>query len=182
MPDRTVFIDFRLTGSGWAELELRIGQESFTVDGISYTTDALGDLLRATLMIATGEWSASVSFDGEPRESRLIAGNVWDEALRRRRFRVRMLEFADIGSHQPDEEGVLVFDAECEARDLAAAVRDAASRLWDEGAESYRWRDIPFPLRALRALETALTTEDPPVPPSDPGAPFFTIFSNDREA
>jgi hypothetical protein len=181
MPDRAIFIDLRLTGSGWAELELRSGHQSFTVDGVSYTTDALGDLLRAALMIATGAWSASVSFDGEPRESRLIAGNFWDAASRRRRFCVRVLEFADIASKQPDEEGVPVFEAECEARDFAAAVRDAARRLWEVGADGYRWRDIPFPLRALRALETALATKDPPVPPPDPNAPSLTIFSNAKK-
>src|SRR6516165_8037456 len=79
LADQGVHIDFHFRGVGWADIHLRVHDKETTINGISYTTDALGDLLRAALMTATGAWTASASFDGEPYESRLVllCGN-WD--------------------------------------------------------------------------------------------------------
>jgi hypothetical protein len=163
MTDQAVLIDFKFRGAGWADIELRIRDQQFVSGGISYTTDALGDLLRAALMIATGAWSASVSFDGEPHESRLVLGGVWDRDRWRKGFFVRVIEFDDIYKKRPDESGIVSFDAECTEREFAIAVLETGRRILAGGVENYAWGDTPFPMRALRALETALLTEDPPL-------------------
>jgi hypothetical protein len=73
-----VSIAFRLTGHGWARFTLRIGHAAIEVGAFGYCTDALGDLVRAALMIATSGRYAEASFDGEPREWRLL--NCWSHS------------------------------------------------------------------------------------------------------
>jgi hypothetical protein len=180
--DQTILVDFRFRGAGWADIEFRIHDQQFLIGGISYTTDAVGDLLRAALMIATGAWSASVSFDGEPHESRLVLGGVWDRDRWRKGFFVRVIEFADIYKKEPDERGIVSFDAECTEREFALAVLEAGRRILADGVENYAWADMPFPTRALRALETALAMEEPP-PKTDKieGETFVQIFGTEPE-
>lgn len=166
-----VSIEFRLTGAGWGDLLLQFGPKSFVLEGVSNTTDALGDLLRAALMIATGAWTARASFDREPCEWRLIIGSVFDPAQWRRGFWVRVFEFPDIYKNLPDEQGDLAFEAQCDERSFTEAVLNAAKRFQEVyGPQEYDWGNNPFPLRAQRALETALTVTDMPLPPPDPNA------------
>ncbi len=58
MNSETVSTEFSLTGPGWADLVISASGKSFRMDGVSYTTDVLGDLLRLALMLATGAWTA----------------------------------------------------------------------------------------------------------------------------
>jgi hypothetical protein len=179
-----VSIEFKFAGAGWADLILKIGQETFVLEGFSYTTDALGDLLRMALMIATGAWTARASFDREPIEWRLIAGNVWDDKPKRWRegFWLRVLEFPDIYKRDRDEAGYVAFEATCEPQSFAKAVADCARRyIAQYGTEKYEWGNNPFPMRALTALSAAMETSDPPLPPPDPNATFITIYESKGE-
>jgi hypothetical protein len=185
LADQGVHIDFHFRGVGWADIHLRVHDKETTINGISYTTDALGDLLRAALMTATGAWTASASFDGEPYESRLVllCGN-WDSGKWRQGFFVRVLNFADIYQKQPDEEGIVSFVAECTGREFAIAVIELGNRILDKGIQNYAWGDMPFPMRALRALEAALANDDPPPPKSDDGEPhnLFEVRSPEEKS
>jgi hypothetical protein len=73
-----VCIQYELGQHGWSSFRLIIGVASIVVGPFGYCTDALGDLVRAALMIATSGVRAEVSFDAEPMEWRLIAGPYWD--------------------------------------------------------------------------------------------------------
>jgi hypothetical protein len=164
MSDGTVQIDFALSGPGWATVSLRIGQSKFTVNSASYCTDVIGDLLRGALMLVTGEWSARISFDGEPHEWRLVVTSPGDGVALQCGCSIKVLEFANISERLPDNEGSLAFEAECKLCDFAVAVLDMSRRAMNAaGIEAYEWGSWPFPLRAFRALEAALSTEVPPV-------------------
>ena len=75
-----VCIQYELGKNGWSNFRLNVGTASVVVGPFGYCTDALGDLVRAALMIASSGWRAEVSFDGEPMEWRLIVGPYWDPA------------------------------------------------------------------------------------------------------
>ena len=181
MADDAVSIEFAITGPGWADLKFHIGSREYVADGVSYTTDVLGDLLRAALMIATGGCTARASFDGEPMETRLIIGNDWDRSEWRKRFRVRVFTARDIYEKTPDEACDLVFEAECDERAFLSAVATAATDILNRyGTDGYPWWDMPFPMRALRALETALVTEEP-APKQQPPGDIITIFKSEDD-
>lgn len=176
MADDAVSIAFVIKGPGWADLKFHIGSREYVADGVSYTTDVLGDLLRAALLVATGAWTARASFDGEPMETRLIIGNDWDRTEWRKRFWIRVFTAKDIYEKTPDESCDLVFEAECDERAFLNAVLTAATDILNRyGTDDYPWCDMPFPMRALRALETALATEEP-APKQQPQGDIITIF------
>ncbi len=67
-----VSIAYNLGEHGWSSFTLTIGAQSIEVGPFGYCTDALGDLVRAALTIATSGGRAEAAFDGEPREWLLI--------------------------------------------------------------------------------------------------------------
>ncbi|WP_158745432.1 hypothetical protein [Acidisphaera sp. L21] len=156
-----VSLDYQLSANGWASLVLTVAQSSIKIGPFGYCTDALGDLLRAALVMATGGASAFVSLDGEPFESRIILGREWDT---REMMPIRVKTFPQIGAHASDAKGTLIFEAEARPDDFARAVLEAANSVLDEhGTEEYakNWGDfIPpfgeFPSRAMKALEAIL--------------------------
>jgi hypothetical protein len=158
-----VSIDYQLGKNGWSSFQLSVGTASVVVGPFGYCTDALGDLVRAALTIATSGLRAEVSFDAEPIEWRLIAGPYpalpgWTD------FSLRVLTFPD-ASGRPEAEGHKLFEADCLAESFVHAVLSAAEKIWDEhGTDGYN-RDwggpCGFPLRALTALKVAISTQEP---------------------
>jgi len=170
-------IQLRLRGNGWADCSVSTPEGDFEMGSFGDCSDAFGDLLRAGLLIATGATSASVSFDGEPME--------WRWIIERRLFNpllVKVATFPDIYPHAPDAEGDLLFSTECSPDDFAKAVAEAAQGLLEEvGLDGFasRWRLTGFPLRALRALQSALAIVEPePLPTTLPGAGGWTIIAS----
>jgi hypothetical protein len=160
----TCSVEFRVTGAGWADLVLQFDDKSLTLRGISYTTDALGDLVRAALMIATGAYSAQVSFDNEPGEHRLVLTSHLDAASGKGPVSIVALELADLYAASPNADGHQTFIADCEALDFGRAVLACAHSAQESFGATYDWGGNGFPVSALRALEIALVTRDPQLP------------------
>jgi hypothetical protein len=162
-----VYIDYQLGKNGWSRFQLSVGTVSVVVGPFGYCTDALGDLVRAALIIATSGSRAEVSFDAEPMEWRLIAGGYWDAAQSGWiDFRLRVLTFPDaFDPPSPEAEGNKLFEAQCTAESFVHAVLRAAEAVWDEyGADGYdrNWGGPRgFPLRALTALKAATSVQEP---------------------
>ncbi len=164
-----VSIEYKLGEYGWSSFQLTIGTVSTHVGPFGYCTDALGDLVRAALMVATSVSRAEVSFDGEPREWRLIVEKEWGMIGEpTAKLGIKVLVFPHILPRAPDSEGEKVFEAYTSPDAFAGAVLDAVQRLWDaNGAEGYNraWNGFQgFPLRGLQALRAALSVEEPPRP------------------
>ena len=81
-------------------------------------------------------------------------------------FRLRVLTFPDAsGPPFPEAEGNKLFEAHCTAEGFVHAVLRAAAAVWDEyGADGYDrvWGGpCGFPLRALTALNAAISVQEP---------------------
>jgi hypothetical protein len=118
-------------------------------------------------MIATSGSRAEVSFDAEPMEWRLIAGPYWHPARSGwTDFSIRVLTFPSLfDPPSPEAEGNCLFEAQCSVESFVHAVLEAAQAVWEKcGADGYdkAWGGpCGFPLRALDALKTAISVQEP---------------------
>jgi hypothetical protein len=149
-----VTFTYRLTGTGWADADIRIG-DALAHASASYLGDALGELLDAVVAVVEGEVAARASWEEEPGEYRWALDR--DDAD----VRVRVLDFRESRGivESPDEDGDVLLDQRCDLNDFATAVAGAARSVLDEyGAEGYRekWVEHDFPLESLTRLEALL--------------------------
>jgi hypothetical protein len=152
-----IHVSYKLTGSGWSECTVAIKEQRVTITA-SYLSDAWGDLLAAVVRIVEGETEAMASFTEEPGEYRWRLIRMGSD-----RLLVRIIEFPDFWGDKPDEEGKLIFDAECRLRTFAGAVLSASQRLLEEhGIEGYlgKWVEHPFPLERQERLRQLLDEPD----------------------
>jgi hypothetical protein len=148
-----VKVDYRLTGHGWADCDVEIaGQQASMV--ASYLSDALGDMLAATIAVVKGAAESTFSFHEEPAEVRWRVRRAGPE-----RMRVRILRLEDAFADLPDEAGEVLLDADCRTRTFAGEVLSTAQRILREhGSDGYEraWGLASFPHVRMRALEAAL--------------------------
>jgi hypothetical protein len=156
-----VEIEFVPAGVGIADCTLRIGGARFTMGGICYTTDALGELLRAAVQIATGGFQAVCRFDCEPAEWRLLLDREWRSATNDFVWNLRVFDLDDFYSDAPLEDRREAFEGKCDGEEFATAIaRMASAVLSAMGPEGYEeWWCQPFPFRASAALGAALATQ-----------------------
>ncbi len=130
--------------------------------------DILGEILRAAVLVGLRE-TACISFKLEPGEERYVLDYEWFDREERYELRIRRLSFEDLLDGRPAEEGELSFEARLSDPDefcrAALALGDRVAR--DHGMDGYMqlWdpKAYPFPLRAVTALRSLLSTEDPPL-------------------
>jgi len=120
-------------------------------------------VLRARLLIATGAWRAAADFELEPGWLRLLLDAAhWDRQEWIFQPRLRVLECRGACSDdRKDEDFAVIFETNLvDVEEFSRAALDAAKELRDRhGYEGYDalWTSTPFPVRALAALETALS-------------------------
>lgn len=132
---------------GWVQFKIQVGEDAFQ-HHISDLTDALGDLLRATLQIVCGGFSAECVFDLEPGSLSL--------GLERGRGDPMVPDTLSLTMRRLDAQ---VFSAICASETFGETVLALADRLFEAGPDPFhdRW-DQPFPSRAHAALRIALAT------------------------
>lgn len=165
-----VGFSFELHDAGWASLETKVGGRSFTIPAFGYMTDGLGDLVRAALQVATGESHIGVIFDEEPQRWGLALepAGLSDTNERIARLMIRdggTALSADGWSNlavwrwatQPVLEGFVETDTFAHAVQIVTA---SARARYSDAVYRERWGYHGslegFPLRGLKALETAL--------------------------
>ena len=67
----SLLIDYKLTGSGWAECTIADGEQSCTVTA-SYLSDAFGDLVLSAVVLLRWFNEVSFSFVEEPGEFKWV--------------------------------------------------------------------------------------------------------------
>jgi hypothetical protein len=148
-----VEINYKLTGTGWAECTLHVDDAHVTVTA-SYLSDALDDLASAIAAALRGHPHSTARFDEEPGEYRWIF-----EPLPEEQVRIRVLEFPDLWGNRPDEEGQQIFQAECRLRTLAGAMISALQKLEEKyGIVGYRekWVEHDLPMNRVPELQELL--------------------------
>ena len=152
-----VSIVYDLGRLGWSNFKLTVGESAVDIGPFGYCTDALGDLVRAALLLVTSGSRAEVCFDAEPGGWRLVLDEGWKPELRIRVYDSSKSAIADSD---------VIIENYATADDFARAVQKVAQRIWDTyGAAGYNeaWAgDRGFPLRGLRALDAALSHQEPP--------------------
>lgn len=149
----SISFSYHLTGSGWAECTIAIDEQHATMTA-SFLSDAFGDLLGAVSRMVEGEPEATASFAEEPGEYRW---RFFEKGADR--LLIRILDFPELWSDQPDEKGKILFEAECRLRTFAGAVLSESQRLLEKhGREGYlgMWHNHEFPLERLDKLRQLL--------------------------
>lgn len=157
-----------LTGLGCADITLRQGERTIGPLGFGYLTDGFGDLARAALAIATGQYKAALILDGEVRRWRITMQQAaeWDDTQQLLRLQVWTLA-GDLALDEsdPDTPPILSFEAVHEPDVMLTVIVRELERLWSQyGAEGFdrMWiSHVAFPLRAMTALKTALSIAEP---------------------
>ena len=148
-----VRIDYNLIGRGWSECVLQVDDKKIVLIA-SYLSDALYNLLYATIRIVKDLNCGTVKFQEEPGEYRWILTRLTKD-----RLNIRILWFGNSFSTQIDEEGKVIFEAECRLRTFAGAVLSASQKLLEEyGMEGYKeeWVNHEFPIHLQLRLKKAL--------------------------
>lgn len=151
----TLSIDYKLTGSGWAECTIADGDRSCTITA-SYLSDAFGDLVLSSVAMLHWFNAISFSFEEEPGEFRWL--------LRSRpnnRLELKIVDGYDIHKGPtPDYDCKLLFQTTCSQMQFGKAVAKAGNALLEKhGEDGYleKWVGYPFPTENLRQLNQLLT-------------------------
>ena len=97
MVAQPVDFTYRLTGTGWSEASLRVGEQVVHLTA-SYLGDALGDFLTAIVLLTEGAGDVRASWQEEPGECRFVLTREGDVV--RRVARLTKSRFA----HEPSPE------------------------------------------------------------------------------
>jgi hypothetical protein len=149
----SVSVVYNLFGVGWAECFLTIGNSNIRLTA-SYLSHALADLLQAVVDLLHGHRETVASFADEPGEYRWRLQRVDENTVS-----IRIIELDDLWQNKPDEEGSVIFEAQCRMRTFAGAVLSASQRVLAEyGLEGYRerWANDDFPLELHNELKQLL--------------------------
>jgi hypothetical protein len=140
---------------GWVDASLSDGSISIPVTG-SYISDALGDLVRATLRLARGESRAECSWLSEPGDYRWLLRRVPDG------LDLTVLEFADWHPRKADAQGRAIFLFQGSLERWVRQILSEFQRMLDEyGGEGYqeRWsQSFSFPGAELQQLRLWLAS------------------------
>ncbi len=155
-----VRVDYRLaTGTvGWASCDLVIGSSSVTVTA-SYLGHALEELVEAACLAMSGEPLCEAHFWEEPGEYRWVIETAGQST------RVRIVEFDELWSNMPIEDGTVLIDEICGRTAFGAAVLRAAGEALDKhGSTGYArlWGRGEFPTESVIWLrELVLSASEP---------------------
>jgi hypothetical protein len=126
----TLAIDYRLTGTGWAECSLSDGEASCEITA-SYISDPLRSLVLAATAVVSGFTRLSFRFDEEPGEYRW---NITSPRLNE--VELEILSFPELWGDRADAEGRCLFKTRCLPEVFAETVRATAERVLKEHGEA----------------------------------------------
>lgn len=150
-----IHLEYRLTGVGWAECRLTMGQVQ-AVATASYFSDALGDFARAVVDIIDGKRSAKFQFAEEPGEYE------WKLQRQRDNLRCVLKWFPDGGTPLASNRSKTRLDITLPMVDFIRAVDTMLSDvLATYGLDGYweQWVEHGFPLSSherIRAYVAAI--------------------------
>jgi hypothetical protein len=149
----SIQIDYRLTGTGWAECNVSSGEQTCLLSA-SYLSNALRNLILAANGVLAGFSKLTFSFDEEPGEFRWVITSP-----RLNEIKIEILEFQELWGGRSDTEGKSLYQSLCRPIVFAVAVEEAAKRvLQTHGESGYRekWSEHSFPTGQYVELVSAI--------------------------
>jgi hypothetical protein len=146
-------IDYRLTGSGWAECNVSSDEQTCVLTA-SYLSDALRNLVLAANGVLAGFSTLTFRFDEEPGEFRWLITTP-----RPNEIQIDILHFPELWGGRPDGEGNSLYRSRCRPIEFAQAVENAARRALEAYGESgykEKWEEHPFPTAQYAELVNAI--------------------------
>jgi hypothetical protein len=140
-------LSYILHEHGSATASVGSGDRKLDIIGVSFLSDALGDMARSARSTLRGMSESTFSFQMEPGEYRFVVSRDGTQVV------VRVYHFAESFSRR--QHGELVLTAECSLREFATECINCLRRVLDEhGQAGYRerWKNADFPLREYRDL------------------------------
>lgn len=160
-------IQLRLEGAGWSCLTICGADASHQIDGISYLTNALDDLVRLGLDLATDRGWGTAQFEHEPGATLLIGetgwwtGNSWESGARLSAV-ANPQETKLTWSQWRELQRLFVVDFVNRDALAGELLRCAEAVLSEHGIDGYaeQWGGaLAFPTRGVAALKSALHTK-----------------------
>ncbi len=148
-------ISYKLVGTGWAECKVTDENKQVTVTA-SYLSDALGALSEAVLNMMTGVHETRASFDEEPGEYRWVFTRQNDSDDK---VHLQIIEFTELWSGKPDEDGAVIFESSCSADQLGKAMvtcLDAVKDIYGDAGYKEKWVEHEFPSKTHAQLKKYL--------------------------
>lgn len=148
---------YRLTGSGWSEATLGDGAETVTLDGVSYLSDALRDLIGAVLVLLDGGKRAEFSWFTEPGEF------AWLLTNHKQVFSIRVTRFKDWEAFRDKyDRGKTIFKGRCALKQFSKSVLAQLDELCATiGPDGYQeqWGSS-FPVDEYQQLRARLSASE----------------------
>ena len=154
----SLVIDYKLTGSGWAECTIADGPRSCTVTA-SYLTDAFGDLVLSAVALLHWFNALSFSFEEEPGESRWVFTSKGNNEIE-----LKILDGDDIVQAIQDRACNILFETVFTREIFGNAVLQAGNNLLEKHGEAgylEQWVEHPFPTERLNELARLLERLSP---------------------
>tara|TARA_R110002111_G_C5979336_1_gene370953 strand:+ start:1299 stop:1802 length:504 start_codon:yes stop_codon:yes gene_type:complete len=153
-------LDYKLPSYGCARCEIELGTQQAIVTA-SFLSDALGQLVTATLQLRQGSYMSFASFDEEPGEFRWVFNfhKIPDDDVAG--IRVRIYKFDDLWSCKPTNEGTKILDGMVQIKNFYRSMLDMIENVFAEyGEAGYRekWngQDHGFPTTTYNELARLL--------------------------
>jgi hypothetical protein len=150
---KAVSVTYKLTGRGWAECSVEIGDRSACLTA-SYLSDALGDLVGALVVLLQGAPESTVAFAEEPGEYQ------WRfRRLPQDRVSTQIVWHCEWPAARLADGDREVMQAECRLRTLAGAVLAASQQVigqWRDEGYQRQWVNHPFPRELQKELKRLL--------------------------
>jgi len=171
VPANTAAFNFRLTGHGWAVLDVQIGDKALTIDSFGDCSHAFLDFLMGAISVADGQGYFEFVLNGEPAGWRWRLASRYDDRVGYHTHLVVDL-FRDafqLAGQQPLET---LLDAYVDADVLARAIGAGVELAFPDTADANGLWGHPFPSRALAALKAGLATARTPIAAFDFSQPY----------
>tara|TARA_R110002073_G_scaffold208200_1_gene368612 strand:- start:188 stop:787 length:600 start_codon:yes stop_codon:yes gene_type:complete len=171
VPANTAAFDFRLTGHGWAVLDVQIGDKSLSIDSFGDCSHAFLDFLMAAISAADGQGYFEFVLNGEPAGWRWRLASRYDDRVGYHTHLIVDL-FRDAFQLADQQPVATLLEAYVDADVLARAIGDGVEAAFaDTQAGDELWGH-PFPSRAQAALKAALATARTPIAAFDFSQPY----------
>ena len=141
---------YNLDNHGWADATIQCDGNSYSIESISYLSDAFGNFSEAVLTILRGVKEAECAFDHEPGRTKIRFTRKGSDV------RLRVYSFQQELVDEPWSKGKIEFDCVTTTRRLKSQYLEEADKMLSKhGIDGYseKWRLAEFPIGTYERIK-----------------------------